>query len=151
MICAAFSLVVCTSIVWTLSGCGPTLSASQNIQQTHAEEKSSLEEKWGIQICGIRLSAADYMLDFRYRVVDPNKAAPLLSRRAKPYLIDEASGAKLIVPAPPKVGSLRQKSNQPRAGKIYFIIFSNPSKLVRRGNKVTVVIGDFKAENLIVE
>lgn len=157
MICAACSLLACASIVSTLSGCGPTLSTSdsiqeiQNIEQTGAAEKSVLEEKWGVEITGIRLSAADYMLDFRYRVVDPNKAAPLLSRRAKPYLIDEASGAKLIVPAPPKVGSLRQKSSQPRADKIYFVIFSNPGRLVKRGNKVTVVIGDFKAENLVVE
>ncbi|MHC4159177.1 MAG: hypothetical protein ACYSSO_08880 [Planctomycetota bacterium] len=146
VICAGFIIVL------TFFGCGLTsTTAIQNVEQTTCEGKTSLEQQWGVQICGIRLSAADYMLDFRYRVIDPEKAKPLLSRQVKPYLVDQESGAKLIVPAPPKVGSLRQKSNEPLAGKIYFIIFSNPGRLVKRGNKVTVVIGDFKAENLIVE
>jgi hypothetical protein len=177
--CAAFSLIACISAALTFCGCGSTpntsrnteqivlenksslewergiqdsrINAAHNTKQVVSENKSALEEKWGVQITGIRLSAADYMLDFRYRVADPNKAAPLLGRQVKPYLIDEVSGAKLIVPAPPKVGSLRQKSREPLAGKIYFVIFSNPGKLVKRGGRVTVVIGDFKAENLIVE
>ena len=141
------------TIALMLFGCGLTSTTTtiQNVEQTAYEDKARLEQQWGVQICGIRLSAADYMLDFRYRVIDPEKAKPLLSRQVKPYLVDQESGAKLIVPAPPKVGSLRQKSNEPLPGKIYFIIFSNPGKLVKRGNKVTVVIGDFKAEGLIIE
>ncbi|MHC4707039.1 MAG: hypothetical protein ACYS8I_08130 [Planctomycetota bacterium] len=151
MIRPAISVVTWISIILTLAGCGTTQSAGQNTGQTPAEDKSCNEERWGIQICGIRLSAADYMLDFRYRVMDPQKAAPLLDRNVKPYLIDQESGAKLIVPTPPKVGSLRQKSNEPVAGKIYFIMFSNPGRLVRKGNKVAVVIGHFRAESLTVE
>ncbi len=113
--------------------------------------QSNLEKDWGVEFCGIRLSAADYMLDFRYRVIDPNKASPILNRQVKAYLIDEQSGSKLIVPTPPKVGSLRQKSYEPTAGKIYFVMFSNPGRLVKRGSKVTVVIDDFRAEHLVVE
>jgi len=45
------------------------------------------EEKWGICPNGIRLSAGGYMLDFRYRVFDKEKAAPLFSREITPYLI----------------------------------------------------------------
>jgi len=151
MVCTAFSFFTYISVALMLCGCGTTLSTSRDIVQTTEEDKRSLEQEWGVELRGIRLSAADYMLDFRYRVIDPKKAAPLLSRNVKPYLIDQESGARLIVPTPPKVGSLQQKSSQPVAGKIYFIIFSNPGKLVKKGNKVTVVIDNFKAENLIVE
>lgn len=121
------------------------------MEHNAAPLKSNVEENWGVQIDGIRLSAADYMLDFRYRVIDPDKASPILNRHVKAYLIDEQSGAKLIVPTPPKVGSMRQKSYEPIAGKIYFVMFSNPGRLVKRGIKVSVVIGDFKVENLVVE
>jgi hypothetical protein len=31
------------------------------------------------------------------------------------------------------------------------VIFNNPGRLVKKGSRVTVVIGDFKAEGLVVE
>jgi hypothetical protein len=91
------------------------------------------------------------MLDFRYRVLDPEKAAPLFDRAVKPYLIDEATGSTLLVPAPPKVGPLRQTTRAPTAGRIYFMMFANPGKFIQAGQKVTVVIGEFRAEHLTVE
>ena len=110
----------------------------------------SLEERWGVQVVGTRLSAAGHMLDFRYRVLDPVKAAPIFVRKTKPYLIDVASGAKLAVPVPAKTGPLRS-SNTPIAGRTYFMFFGNAGKLVKPGNLVTVVVGDFRVEKLTVE
>jgi hypothetical protein len=109
-----------------------------------------LEAKWGIKLIGIQLSAAGYMLDFRYQVIDPNKAKYLTDHRHKAYLIDQATGAKFIVPSPPKIGSLRQNTSEPKAQQIYFMLFANPSRFIKSGNQVTVIIEDFKAENLIV-
>ena len=118
-----------------------------------SETGSNIKKNWGVEIENVRLSAAGYMLDFRYKVIDPDKAAPLQDFKVKPYLIDEASGAKLIVPSPPKVGALRQrvKSGKPIPGRTYFIIFSNPGRFVRHDNKVTIVIGDFKVDHLVVK
>jgi hypothetical protein len=110
----------------------------------------SLVQKWGVELRGIRTSAAGHMLDFRYRVIDPVKAAPLFVRKTKPYLVDIASGKSLTVPVPAKTGPLRN-SNPPIAGRTYFMFFGNTGKLVAPGSKVTVVIGDFRAENLTVE
>lgn len=138
---------VVSAVAALLNGC---VSTTKNVKPPTAQ-KFLYENKWGVNVESIRLSSAGYMLDFRYRILDPQKAAPLLSRQVKPYLVDQESGSKLIVPAPPKVGSLRQKSYQPIPGKIYFVLFSNPGRLVKPGNKVTVVIGDFRAEDLIVE
>lgn len=111
------------------------------------------EQTWGIKIEGMRLSAGGYMLDFRYRILDPDKAMPLVDHRKKPVLVDQTTGARFIVPAPEKVGSLRATANggKPIAGRTYFVIFSNPGMFVKAGNKVTVEIGDFRAENLVVE
>jgi len=44
------------------------------------------------------------------------EVAPLADRGIKPYLIDQASGAKVIVPNPPKVGPLRT-TQAPQAGR----------------------------------
>jgi hypothetical protein len=117
----------------------------------NVESATALASKWGIEVSSIRLSANGYMVDFRYKVLDPQKAATLADPDAKPYLIDQASGVKAYVPRSPKVGPLRQSAEQLTAGKVYFTFFSNRSHRIKPGSKVTVVIGRFKAENLVVE
>jgi len=115
--------------------------------------QSDVEQEYGIKIQSLRLSAAGYMLDFRYKVLDPEKALPILDGKISPYLIDEATGAKFLVPAPPKIGALRNKvrNGLPEAGRTYFIMFGNPWQYVKAGNKVAVVVGDFKADNITVQ
>jgi hypothetical protein len=115
-----------------------------------APEKPDLEARWGIQVSAIRLSANGNILDFRYRVMDPDKAAILGSSSVKPLLIDQETGAELHVPSMPKVGPMRSTAQRLRAGKIYIALFSNPHGDVKKGHKVTVVFGDCRAENLIV-
>lgn len=112
----------------------------------------TLSDKWGVEVLGIHTAATGYILDFRYRVLDAEKAAPLLDRRIKPapYLIVEKDNAKLGVPVTSKLGALRQTTFNVKANRNYFVLFSNPSRHVRSGDKVTVVIGDFKAEHLVV-
>jgi hypothetical protein len=111
---------------------------------------ASLEEAWGVKDLSIRLASNGYMLDFRYRVTDPGKALPLFDRKIQPYLVDEGSGAHFYVPNPPTIGSLRT-TRPPQEDRVYFIIFGNPGKYIKPGSRVTVVVGDFKAENLTVQ
>jgi hypothetical protein len=49
-----------------------------------------------------------------------------------------------------KVGQLRQSST-PEAGKSYWMAFSNSGRPVKRGDRVTIAIGQFKVEGLLVE
>jgi hypothetical protein len=115
-----------------------------------APRDKDLAERWGIEVTSARLTAHGHMVDFRYRVLDAEKAAPLFERQTKPRLIHEGSGKVLAVPQPAKTGALRN-SNTPQAGKIYWMFFGNAGKLVNPGDRVTVVIGDFRADHLVVE
>lgn len=108
------------------------------------------KERWGIEITSLRMSAAGHMIDFRYRVLDAKKAEPLFARENKPYLIDEASQKVLSVPQTAKVGPLRTTGDI-KEGSIYWMFFGNVPGLIKSGSKVTVVIGDFRAENLVVQ
>jgi hypothetical protein len=90
------------------------------------------------------------MLEFRYRVIDAEKAAPLFVRKTKPRLIHQATGSIFIVPAPGKVGPLRN-SDLPIEGRIYWMVFANPDRFIPMGARVSVEIGDFKIQNLVVE
>lgn len=117
--------------------------------QTSQSFNKALVKEWGIELTSLRMTAAGRMVDFRYRVLNAEKAAPLFKRQTKPYLVHEASGKVLAVPNTAKVGSLRN-SNMPKPGKIYWMFFGNSGQ-VKSGDKVSVVIGNFRADHLIVE
>ncbi len=110
-----------------------------------------LAQKWGIEVSGVFLSAGGSMVDFRYKVLNPAKAAFLTKPDTKPNLVNQDSGAKLLVPDTPTIGQLRQTTRQPVIGKLYFILFANTRHHVKSGDKVTLTVGDFKVENLVVE
>ncbi|MEW6336127.1 MAG: hypothetical protein AB1625_01885 [Acidobacteriota bacterium] len=110
---------------------------------------AQMAAEWGIEILDLKLTSAGTMLDFRYRVLDPTLAEPIFSRQVKPYLVDESTGARLLVPSPPKAGPLRT-TGTPELGRTYFVLFGNPGRLVKAGQCVTVVIGEFRAAHLEV-
>jgi len=112
-----------------------------------------MRDKWGIEIVGITLSAAGYMLDLRYRIVDAGKAEPLVSRggMVQPYLVDQSTGSRLLVPGSIKTGSQDRNGQEAVPGRVYDTLFANPSGQVKPGSKVTVVLGEFRAEDLVVQ
>ena len=87
---------------------------------------------------------------FTYHVLDADKATQLNDKKSEPSLIDPQAGVKLVVPALEKVGQLRQSST-PEAGKSYWMAFSNKGRVVKRGDRVDIVIGQFHAEGLVVD
>ena len=118
-------------------------------QGKSVDQARLMEEKWGIEITRLHLTANGYMVDLRYRVLDAAKAKELFVRKNKPMLIDQKSGKVLTVPNMGKIGPLRN-SNVPKQGKIYWMFFNNMSGLIHSGSTVTVVIGAFRAEDLVV-
>ena len=116
----------------------------------HPRANTYMKRKWGTEILYVRQTAAGYMLEFRYKVLDAEMAKPLFERQTKPVLTHVESGAKLIVPTPAKTGALRN-SNPPHSGSTYWMFFANPGKLVQAGDHVNIHIGEFSANGLIVQ
>jgi hypothetical protein len=108
------------------------------------------KRNWGVEIIGVKPVTSGYMLAFRYRIVDPEKAKVLNDRHSKAYLRDEATGTVLSVPAMENVGELRAGTT-PEANRTYFMIFGNPGKLVKSGSRVSVVAGNLHIDGLIVD
>jgi hypothetical protein len=117
-----------------------------------AEQAARLAEQWGVELLSLRLSAAGYMMDFRFRVLDADKALPLFDHRIKPYVVVDRSQAKLPVPMAAKVGAFRttNRGKNITADRNYYMMFANPDRHVKAGEQVTLIIGDFKAERLTV-
>ena len=114
-----------------------------------AADPSAIARRWGVEITSMRLASGGYMLEFRYRILDANKAQPLFNRGTRPMLRDEVSGLEAVVPNPPTTGSLRSTYDA-KAGRTYFMFFANPSRVVKAGNTVTVTIGEFSVSGIPV-
>lgn len=150
VVLVSFSLAVLLFLV--AGGCSNgTVEASDESVSPLPDSLTVVREKWGIEPIAPLLSAGGYMIDFRYRVLDPEKARPLLQRTTKACLIDETTGAKMYVPSSPKVGPLRQTTPEPRKGGVYFVMFANPGTRIQRGQRVTITIGDCTLEDLMVQ
>lgn len=118
--------------------------------ELHPRANSYMKRHWGIEVVHVRQASAGYMLEFRYRVLDASKAQALFERQTKPILNHIETGAKLIVPTPAKTGALRN-SNPPKTGNTYWMFFANPGKLVDQDDLVSIEIGEFLVENLVVQ
>lgn len=116
------------------------------------EQIEMLKEDWGVEVLGLRLASADYMMDFRFRVLDVDKAISLFDHRIKPHLITDRTNITLPVPMAAKVGAFRptNRGKNIKADKNYYMIFGNPDRHVKAGETVTIVIGDFRVEHLLV-
>jgi len=127
-----------------------TLLLSTQAFSLEDEKRADLEKRWGIEIQSLRISAEGFMLDFRFKVNDPEKAAMLFSREYPPIMQHQRSGAKLAVPTTAKAGPMRS-TYPPKKDRVYFMLFGNANQVVQHGDKVTIVVGDFKLEDMVVE
>ena len=123
----------------------PYASAEKSL---HAERY--FQAAWGVDSLSVKAVESGQMIRFSYRILDPAKAKPLNDKKVTPYLMDEQAHVKLIVPTLEKVGQLRQSST-PESGRIYWMVFSNKERFVKPGNRVTVVIGKFRVDDLVVQ
>ena len=105
---------------------------------------------WGIDSPTVKLTESGELVRFSWRVLDPDKAQVLNDKRLEPSLVDPQAGVSLVVPTVDKIGPLRQRT-PPEEGKSYWMAFSNKGRKVKRGDRVNVVIGEFRGEGLAVE
>jgi hypothetical protein len=116
----------------------------------HARQSLLVQRRYGIDVVGVRRLASGWMLEMRYRVLDPVKATPFGNEHLRPYLLHDKTGAKLAVPSMENIGELRQ-SGRLKADRDYYMLFGNANQLVQSGDLVTVVVGNARIEGLIVE
>jgi len=105
---------------------------------------------WGVDGLSVKAVESGELIRFSYRIVDANKAETLNDKKLEPSLLAPRAGVRLEIPQLEKVGKLRQSST-PESGKTYWMAFSNKGRLVKPGDHVSIVIGKFRADGLIVE
>jgi hypothetical protein len=106
----------------------------------------AIEAQWGIRITQIGVTADGGLVDFRYLVIDPDKALAMLQdEQALPTLTAEDSG-QLVNSA-----ALMAAKHDLAAGRTYFLLYRNTKGAIKRGTPVTVKVGDLRLEHIVAK
>jgi len=121
--------------------------------RVQAEEMTTVDitQEWGVEVVHLRMTADNYMIELRYKVLDKEKARVLSSRKTVPVLAVKKSRAKLSVPYFPTVGMIKSNRRFLKEGKNYTIMFSNEGKHVMLGDQVRIQAGGGYSPYLTVQ
>lgn len=103
-------------------------------------------EATGVEIVRVAVTAGGGMLDLRYRVLNPDKAAVVHDADHPPAVIHEPTGTSVDRPWMPHHGSKAM-----HMAVIYYELLINPGGVVKRGDAVTVAIGGARLPHVIVQ
>jgi hypothetical protein len=106
-----------------------------------------LEQTYGIRVTLVGVTAAGGMVDVRYQVVDPVKAAKLVDEENGGIMpmVYVGNGDVMLMP------DTHMRDQQLIAGRTYFNLIPNTQNAVRRGSVVTIVFGDIAVEPTLAQ
>lgn len=115
---------------------------------TTAVTAEELAAQFGIDVKLIGTTAAGGLIDFRYQVIDPVKADPLIHEiDLVPKLVVEDTGVTLALQTLPH----DHGGKDLELGGTYFFLMPNTNNAIRAGSMVTVVIGDYRLEHVVAQ
>ncbi|TFC02004.1 hypothetical protein [Cryobacterium mannosilyticum] len=99
--------------------------------------------RYGIDVNLIGVTAAGGLIEFRYQVVDPDKADRMMNDTTLlPIIVVEESGATMVISRP-------HHAAEPQLGGTYFFLFANAHNAIHAGSQVTLVMGDARLEHIV--
>jgi hypothetical protein len=123
-----------------------SLQSGRHESEIAQASQSAFEEATGVQLVRIAVTAGGGMLDLRYRVLDPDKAIVVHDKQKPPTIIDESSGKSTSRPWMPHHSNKDLKS-----ARTYYELIVNPGGIIRRGDRVTLVVGETRLAHVIVQ
>jgi len=147
------ALVVIAVAAWLVSAVvrpdAPTPSPSAVVplqSDRPIVSEAGLVSRSGVRIVHVAVTGDGGLLDLRFQVIDPEKAAAVVhDLAAPPAIVDETTGvvAKDLFMGHSHSGPLKEAVT-------YYLIFENPGNLVQRGGLVTVLLGDAQLQHVMV-
>jgi hypothetical protein len=117
----------------------PPAAASQTADELVSADM--LAERYGMQIKLVGVTGGGGLIDFRFKVLDHQKAELLLQEPADLPVLIVADGKTTLKPPEVKPEDMRLESDS-----VYFMLYPNPGGVVKPGTPVSVVIDDVRLE-----
>jgi len=126
---------------------GAAKAGAQHPLPAKVISNDTLEQEYGIRLTLVGVTAAGGMVDVRYRVVDPVKAAKLIDPNEGGIMpmVYVGSGDVMLMP------DMHMREQQLVAGRVYFVLIPNAQNAVKRGTVVTVVFGNVAVEPTLAQ
>jgi len=142
----AIPVILLAAIVFGLYGLSRVSDLSSLPADGGMPVSPLIEEKYGVRVTLVGLSADNGLLDFRYQVLDPSKADQIMAEEENiPYLLPENGKGEI------RVSLYMPHHEKIVAGRTYYLLFYNSGGIVKAGEYVTVVIGDLRLEHIPVQ
>lgn len=110
-------------------------------------DEDGMAARYGIKVSLVAVTGAGGIVDFRYQVVDPEKATPLIHEEEfLPILVNEETGATIGMTTPP-----HHHATELELGGTYFFLMANANNAIKPGDTVTVVVADTRIENFVTQ
>ena len=127
-----------------------TPSANQGPVTAGMPISPQMEEKFGIKFTILAMTSGNGLVDMRYTVLDPTKAETVHGGEdasVVPRIIDKATGKTVRISGvmPHMRGVALVK------GRTYSMLYGNSGNTLRAGSIVTIVVGDLKITDVVVQ
>jgi len=137
-------LVIALLILGVVGGGLWAASRSLSLPGQPATE-AAIADKWGIRITHIAVLADGGLIDFRFQVLDPDKASGLFELATRPIMIVEQTGQRVDGLYHPPHG------HDIVAGQSQYFIYNNAHGAIKSGSSVSVLLGDLRLEHIIAK
>lgn len=134
-------------IVATIGFLSSLMNARNNAHNEHSLPETiisndMLEQEYGIRVTLVGVTAAGGMVDVRYQVIDPVKAAKLVSEEDGGIMpmVFVGTGDVILMP------DMHMRDQELIAGRVYFNLIPNTQNAVKQGTVVTIAFGDVAVE-----
>lgn len=124
---------------WRLLASAPAALPGQPVSE------AAIADKYGIRMTHIAVLADGGLIDFRFQILDPDKASPLFDLATRPVMYVEATGQKVDSLYHPPHG------HDLAAGQSQYFIYNNQNGAIKSGQAVSVVLGDLRLEHIIAK
>lgn len=106
-----------------------------------------LEQEYGIRVTLVAVTAAGGLVDVRYKIVDPEKAAKLVDEEEGGIMpmVYVGDGDVMLM------ADMHMREQRLVAGRVYYSLIPNTQNVVKRGTVVTVVFGDVALEPMFAQ
>jgi len=108
--------------------------------------QAALEEKYGLHLNLVAITAAGGFVDVRLKILDSEKAKSLLQDKNNFPSLYTNDAVRLNVPAEGKQEEIRFEKNG-----ILFFMYPNAGNAVRRGDQVRIIFGNLALEPTVVQ
>jgi hypothetical protein len=114
-------------------------------QDRQQQAQALFEAETGIRVVRLAYTAMGGMVDLQYQAVDPDKALVIHDDDNPPMLVNQKTGS--LISRPQHGHGFKEL----RVGILYHLLIVNEGSVLERGDRVTLVLGEWRLEDLVVE